>query len=96
MTTMTSLERYRAMLDGRPVDHLPRVPILMQFAARHIGADVALPAPTVDPETVPPLWRTQIRALLPISGYAATALRMGARHDEGPRSPRYHRRHGRE
>jgi len=41
MTAMTSLERYQAMLDGRPVDHLPRVPILMQFAARHIGASYA-------------------------------------------------------
>ncbi len=38
---MTSLERYRATLDGRPVDHLARVPILMQFAARHIGVSYA-------------------------------------------------------
>lgn len=38
---MTPLERYEAMLDGRPVDHLPRIPILMQFAARHIGASYA-------------------------------------------------------
>lgn len=35
---MNSLERYVATLDGRPVDHLARVPILMQFAAEHIGS----------------------------------------------------------
>lgn len=35
---MTGLERYNAMLDGRPVDFVPRIPILMQFAAEHIGA----------------------------------------------------------
>jgi len=38
---MTSLERYQATLAGRSVDHLPRIPILMQFAARHIGATYA-------------------------------------------------------
>jgi len=32
------LERYLATLEGRPVDHLARVPILMQFAAEHIGS----------------------------------------------------------
>jgi MtaA/CmuA family methyltransferase len=36
---MTSLERYRATLAGQPVDHLARVPILMQFAAEHIGSN---------------------------------------------------------
>lgn len=35
---MTSLERYLATLDGRATDHLARVPILMQFAAEHIGS----------------------------------------------------------
>lgn len=35
---MTSLERYLATLAGRPTDHLARVPILMQFAAEHIGS----------------------------------------------------------
>lgn len=36
---MTSLERYLATLDGRPTDHLARLPILMQFAAEHIGSN---------------------------------------------------------
>ncbi|TVR53134.1 MAG: uroporphyrinogen decarboxylase [Puniceicoccaceae bacterium] len=36
---MTPWERYRATLDGRPVDHLPRIPILMQFAAEFIGSN---------------------------------------------------------
>jgi MtaA/CmuA family methyltransferase len=35
---MNSLERYLATIDGRPVDHLARVPILMQFAAEYIGS----------------------------------------------------------
>ena len=35
---MTSLERYLATIESRPVDHLARVPILMQFAAEHIGS----------------------------------------------------------
>ncbi|MEI6654581.1 MAG: uroporphyrinogen decarboxylase family protein [Verrucomicrobiota bacterium] len=35
---MTGFERYLATLDGRPTDHLARVPILMQFAAEHIGS----------------------------------------------------------
>lgn len=35
---MNSLERYLATLEGRSVDHLARVPILMQFAAEHIGS----------------------------------------------------------
>jgi hypothetical protein len=30
---MNSLERYLATLEGKPVDHLARLPILMQFAA---------------------------------------------------------------
>jgi MtaA/CmuA family methyltransferase len=38
---MTSLERYLATLRGQPTDFLPRVPILMQFAAEHIGSDYA-------------------------------------------------------
>ncbi len=36
---MTPLQRYLAVLDGRPVDFLPRLPILMQFAAEHIGSN---------------------------------------------------------
>jgi MtaA/CmuA family methyltransferase len=36
---MNSLERYLATLEGRPVDHLARVPILMQFAAEYIGSN---------------------------------------------------------
>jgi MtaA/CmuA family methyltransferase len=35
---MTSRERLLAMLDGRPVDHLPCMPITMMFAADRIGA----------------------------------------------------------
>ncbi len=35
---MNSLERYLATLEGRPVDHLARIPILMQFAAEYIGS----------------------------------------------------------
>jgi MtaA/CmuA family methyltransferase len=35
---MNSLERYLATIAGQPVDFLPRLPILMQFAAEHIGS----------------------------------------------------------
>lgn len=35
---MTGKERVLAMLEGRPVDHLPLMPITMMFAARQIGA----------------------------------------------------------
>jgi len=35
---MTSRERVLAMLEGRPVDHLPCMPITMMFAADRIGA----------------------------------------------------------
>lgn len=35
---MTSLQRYFAGVKGEPVDFLPRVPILMQFAAEYIGS----------------------------------------------------------
>ena len=35
---MTGKQRYVAMLRGEPVDFVPRIPILMQFAADHIGA----------------------------------------------------------
>ena len=38
---MKPLERYLATLDGRPVDHLARLPILMQFAAERIGSNYA-------------------------------------------------------
>ena len=38
---MNSLERYIATLEGRPVDHLARLPILMQFAAERIGSNYA-------------------------------------------------------
>jgi MtaA/CmuA family methyltransferase len=34
---MTPYERYRAMLEGKETDILPRLPILMAFAAHHIG-----------------------------------------------------------
>lgn len=36
---MNSLQRYLATLSGQPVDHLPRVPILMQYAAEFIGSN---------------------------------------------------------
>ena len=35
---MTGRERILALLDGRPVDHLPLMPITMMFAADQIGA----------------------------------------------------------
>jgi hypothetical protein len=35
---MKPRERYLANLEGRPVDHLVRLPILMQFAADYIGS----------------------------------------------------------
>ena len=38
---MTGYERYRGVLEGRAVDHLPRTPILMQYAAEYIGSDYA-------------------------------------------------------
>lgn len=38
---MNSFERYIATLGRMPVDFLPRVPILMQFAAEHIGSNYA-------------------------------------------------------
>ena len=36
---MNGLDRYLATLAGRPTDHLPRLPILMQFAAERIGSN---------------------------------------------------------
>ncbi|MEK7415842.1 MAG: uroporphyrinogen decarboxylase family protein [Planctomycetota bacterium] len=36
---MTPLQRYQSMLTGGTPDHLPRIPILMQFAAEHIGSN---------------------------------------------------------
>jgi MtaA/CmuA family methyltransferase len=38
---MNSYNRYLGILNGRSVDILPRTPILMQYAAEHIGADYA-------------------------------------------------------
>lgn len=38
---MNSFERYKATLEGQPVDFLPRTPILMQYAAEYIGSDYA-------------------------------------------------------
>ena len=38
---MNSYERYTGVLKGMAVDFLPRTPILMQYAAEHIGADYA-------------------------------------------------------
>ena len=36
---MNSLERYVGMLERKPVDFVPRLPILMQFAAEYIGSN---------------------------------------------------------
>jgi MtaA/CmuA family methyltransferase len=36
---MNGLERYQQLLQGQPVDFLPRIPILMQFAPEHIGSN---------------------------------------------------------
>lgn len=36
---MNSLERYLGVLQGQSVDFLPRLPILMQFAAEYIGSN---------------------------------------------------------
>jgi len=36
---MNSLERYLGVLRGERVDFLPRIPILMQYAAEHIGSN---------------------------------------------------------
>jgi MtaA/CmuA family methyltransferase len=36
---MTSLQRYLGTLNGTPVDHLARLPILMQYAAEFIGSN---------------------------------------------------------
>ncbi|MBD3384409.1 uroporphyrinogen decarboxylase [candidate division KSB1 bacterium] len=41
MGLMNSYERYIAVLQGQPVDHIPRTPILMQFAAEFMGSDYA-------------------------------------------------------
>lgn len=38
---MTPRQRYDLLLAGGTPDHLPRLPIVMQFAAEHIGSDYA-------------------------------------------------------
>ena len=38
---MNGYDRYTGVLEGRPVDCLPRIPILMQYAAEYIGLDYA-------------------------------------------------------
>ena len=38
---MNSYDCYTSLLRGEPVDFLPTTPILMQYAAEHIGADYA-------------------------------------------------------
>ncbi|MEE4310276.1 MAG: uroporphyrinogen decarboxylase family protein [candidate division KSB1 bacterium] len=38
---MTEFERYSRCIQGKSVDHLPRIPIVMQFAAEYIGSDYA-------------------------------------------------------
>jgi len=39
VTAMNGYERSIGMLQGKPVDFLPRTPILMQFAAEYIGSN---------------------------------------------------------
>ena len=39
---MNGYERYVGVLEGRPVDFLPRIPILMQYAAEYIGSNYGL------------------------------------------------------
>lgn len=41
LSAMNGFDRYLGVLKGRPVDHLPRTPILMQYAAEHVGSDYA-------------------------------------------------------
>lgn len=36
---MNGLQRYLGVLNGKAVDYLPRIPILMQYAADHIGSN---------------------------------------------------------
>ena len=36
---MGSLQRIRGLIEGEPVERLPVQPLIMQFAARHAGAD---------------------------------------------------------
>ena len=36
-----AFQRYHAVFEGRPVDYVPRIPILMHFAADFIGSDYA-------------------------------------------------------
>jgi MtaA/CmuA family methyltransferase len=38
---MNGYQRFTSMLKGKPVDHVPRTPIVMQYAAEHIGSDYA-------------------------------------------------------
>lgn len=38
---MTPYERYHATLNGQPIDHYARIPIVMQFAAEYIGSNYA-------------------------------------------------------
>ena len=38
---MNGYERYIGVLTDQPVDYLPRVPILMQYAAEYIRSDYA-------------------------------------------------------
>jgi MtaA/CmuA family methyltransferase len=38
---MNSYERYCGLLKGLPVDFLPRIPLVMQYAAEYIGSDYA-------------------------------------------------------
>ena len=38
---MNGYEQYARMLAGQPVDWVPRIPIVMQYAAEHIGSDYA-------------------------------------------------------
>lgn len=39
LMNMNSRDRYMTVLSGRTADHVPRIPILMQFAAKYIGSN---------------------------------------------------------
>lgn len=56
---MTSRERIVAMLEGKPVDRLPSMPIIMQFAARGIGVPYRRYATEAECLAAGQLWVTE-------------------------------------
>ena len=51
---MNSLERYLGVIKGESVDFLPRLPILMQFAAEYIGSNYGAFASDHRSQQMPP------------------------------------------